>query len=79
MSFLIRPGTPQYEEQLRTRALDAWRMASSLVNARWGLYKAAERGARAAAFAAYLAAVDHEADAAAELEVLSGPALAEAV
>jgi hypothetical protein len=78
MTFLIRPETPRCEEPLRTRALDAWRMASSLVSARWDLYKAAERGARAAAFAAYVAAVDHEADAAAELAALSCPGLAEA-
>jgi hypothetical protein len=78
MTFLIRPGTPRYREQLHARAFDAWRMASSLVNARWDLYTAAERSARAPAFAAYRDALDHEADAAAALEGLSWPALAEA-
>ena len=71
MTFLIRPATPRYEEQLRARALEAWRMAASLVTARWDLYVAAQRGARGAAFAAYQAALEHEADAAAELEAIS--------
>jgi GAF domain-containing protein len=34
MTFLIRPGTPRYEKQLRARAFEAWRTASSLVHAR---------------------------------------------
>ena len=71
MTFLVRPGSPLYEEQLRARALDAWRTASSLVAARWELFTAAERNARSAAFAAYTAALDHEAAAAGELERLS--------
>ena len=78
MTFLIRPGTPNHQEQLAARAIEAWRMASSLVNARWDLYTAAERSARAAAFAAYRDALEHEADAAAALEALSWSALAEA-
>ena len=78
MTFLIRPGTPRYEEQLRARAFEAWRTASSLVHARWDRYNEAERSARAAAYTAYLEALDHEADAAAGLESLTRLPLAQA-
>ena len=77
MTFLIRSGTPRYEEQLRARAFEAWRTASSLVHARWDLYNGAERRARAAAYTAYRTALDHEAMAAAELESVTHVALAE--
>jgi len=78
MTFLIRAGTPRYDEQLRARAFEAWRTASSLVHARWDLYIESERSARAAAYSAYRGALDHEADAAAELENLARFGLAEA-
>jgi hypothetical protein len=55
MTFLIRPGTPRYDEQLRARAFEAWRT-----------------------YSAYRGALDHEADAAAELENLARFGLAEA-
>jgi hypothetical protein len=45
-------------------ALDAWREAELQVHVRWDAYLVADRAARRAAFAAYLAALDAEAAAA---------------
>ena len=47
--------------------LEAWRTAEALVQARWADYRAASRADRPGAFAAYTAALDHEAAAAREL------------
>ena len=60
-------------EQLRARALNGWRAASLLVRERWELCAQADRESRPHRFAAYVAALDREAAAAAELARLSLP------
>ena len=67
MTFLISPGAPLYQAQLRARALDAWRDAELLVQSRWDAFVTARRASRPGAFAAYRAALDAEATAAGEL------------
>ena len=67
MTFLIRPGAPLYEAQLRARALDMWRDAEWLVQLRWDEFLVADGAARRGAYAAYVAALDAEAAAAGEL------------
>jgi hypothetical protein len=67
MTFLIRPGAPLYQAQLRARALDMWRDAALLVQSRWDDFLAADRASRRGAFAAYVAALDAETTAADEL------------
>jgi len=52
-------------------ALDAWRSASELVRDRWQRFRVADDDHRSAAFAAYVAALDHEEAAAAELALLA--------
>ena len=54
----------------RMQALDAWREAERLVAERWALFLGAESVARQFAFASYLAALDGEEAAAAELAVI---------
>ena len=48
-------------------SLDAWRFAANLVWTRWEAFLNAPRDTRARAFASYLAALDAEAAAAAEI------------
>jgi hypothetical protein len=67
MTFLIRPGAPLYQAQLQALALDMWRDAELLVQARWDDFVVADRASRRDAFAAYMAALDAEAAAADEL------------
>ena len=67
MTFLIRPGAPLYQAQLRARALDMWRDAALLVQSRWDDFLVADGASRPGAFAAYVAALDAEAAAAGEL------------
>ena len=67
MTFLIRPGAPLYQAQLKARALDTWRDAELLVQLRWDTLLEADRASRPGAFAAYVAALDAEAAAAGEL------------
>jgi hypothetical protein len=52
-------------------ALETWRDAASLVASRWELVLAADRETRAWAFAAYVAALDAEEAAAADLAAMS--------
>jgi hypothetical protein len=51
----------------RARALDTWREAASLVATRWQVFLEAEPESRAWAFASYVAALDAEETAAAEM------------
>jgi hypothetical protein len=64
--MLTKRGTrfPWYS---RPPSLDAWRLAADLVWARWEAFLGAPRDSRARAFASYLAALDAEAAAAAEI------------
>jgi hypothetical protein len=57
----------------RAQALDAWREAANLVSTRWQLFLEAESDGRQWAFASYLAALDAEEGAAAEMSALARP------
>jgi hypothetical protein len=54
----------------RVRALEVWRDAASLVATRWQNFLDAEPESRAFAFASYVAALDAEEAAAAEMAAL---------
>jgi hypothetical protein len=60
----------------RAQALDAWREAADLVSARWQLFLEAESEGRQWAFASYVAALDAEAAAAADMAALATPMVA---
>jgi hypothetical protein len=55
----------------RAQALDAWREAADLVSTRWQLFLEAESEGRRWAFASFLAALDAEEAAAAEMAGLA--------
>jgi hypothetical protein len=57
----------------RAEALDAWREAADLVATRWQLFLEAEAEGRRWAFASYVAALDAEEAAAAEMAALAPP------
>jgi hypothetical protein len=57
----------------RSRALETWREAADLVSTRWQLFLAAESEGRQWAFASYVAALDAEEAAAAELAAVAPP------
>jgi hypothetical protein len=63
--FLGDRGRPEY------RALEAWRDAAQLVSERWSAFQEAEALTRQWAFASYVAALDVEEAAAAELQTVS--------
>jgi hypothetical protein len=67
MNFLVHSGTPPCPGQMRAGALGAWRDAELVVRARWDAYLGAGGASRRDAFAAYLAALDAEAQAADDL------------
>jgi hypothetical protein len=62
---------PSFAERSRTRTAEVWREAATLVAIRWWVFLDAEPESRASAFASYLAALDAEEAAAAELATLS--------
>jgi hypothetical protein len=57
----------------QAQALDAWREAADLVSIRWQLFLEAESEGRQWAFASYVAALDAEEAAAAEMAELAAP------
>jgi hypothetical protein len=57
----------------RAQALNAWREAADLVSTRWQLLLEAEWEGRRWAFASYVAALDAEEAAAAEMAALASP------
>jgi hypothetical protein len=57
----------------QAQALDAWREAANLVSTRWQLFVEAESEGRPWAFASYLAALDAEETAAADMAALARP------
>jgi hypothetical protein len=65
--FLNDGSIPLLAGRGRARALDTWRDAARLVSTRWEVCLEAEPEARAWAFASYVAALDAEEAAAAEL------------
>jgi hypothetical protein len=60
-------GSPLLAGRGRARALDTWRDAARLVSTRWEVFLEADREVRACAFASYVAALDGEEAAAAEI------------
>jgi hypothetical protein len=65
--FLNEGSTPLLAGRGRARALDTWRDAARLVSTRWEVFLEAEPESRAWSFASYVAALDAEEAAAAEL------------
>ena len=63
-------STPLFAGRGPVRALETWREAASLVATRWQNLLDAERESRAFAFASYVAALDAEEAAAAEMAAL---------
>ena len=61
----------QQQSRLRREALETWRAAASLVVCRWDRFLHAEPEMRVFAFASYVAALDCEEAAAADLEALA--------
>ena len=57
----------------RAQALDAWREAANLVSTRWRLFVDADSEGRHWAFVSYVAALDAEEAAAAEMAELARP------
>ena len=64
-------SVPLFAGRGRARVLETWREAASLVATRWRLFLETGPEGRAWAFASYLAALDAEEAAAAELAALS--------
>ena len=62
--------TPLFAGRAQSRTLETWREAASLVATRWQNFLDAERESRAFAFASYVAALDSEEAAAAEMAAL---------
>jgi hypothetical protein len=63
--------TSQLPWHRQARALETWREAANVVATRWRVFVEAEAESRAWAFASYVAALDAEEAAAAELAALS--------
>ena len=66
----------QQQSRVRREALETWRAAACLVVTRWDRFLHAEPEMRVFAFASYVAALDCEEAAAADLEALALPAAA---
>jgi hypothetical protein len=64
-------STPLFAARSRARALETWRDAASLVTTRWRAFVEGEPESRAFAFASYLAALDAEEAAAADMATQS--------
>ena len=60
-----------FEDTSLTQSLEAWRLAAGLVRDRWAQFLAADRSTRPTTFAAYVAALDREAEAASELSAIA--------
>jgi hypothetical protein len=62
-----------FAEGERASALDAWREAAELVSTRWAAFREAGPNERQRTFALYVAALNAEEAAAAEMAALSQP------
>ncbi len=69
--FPTAHSTPLFASRGQARALETWRDAASLVATRWQVFLEAEPESRAWAFASYVAALDTEEAAAAEMAAQS--------
>ena len=63
--------TPPFPARGQARALEAWREAEDLVKTRWQVFLEADAETRSWAFAAFVAALDAEEAAAADVALLS--------
>jgi hypothetical protein len=68
--------TQSQQSRVRLEALETWRAAAHLVSIRWDRFLHAEPEMRVFAFASYVAALDSEEAAAADLAVIARPAAA---
>ena len=68
--FPTAHSTPLFAGRGQARALETWRDAASLVATRWQNFLNAERETRVFAFASYVAALDAEEAAAADIAAL---------
>jgi hypothetical protein len=62
--------TPLFTQRSQTRALDHWRQAARLVHRRWRDFGDAGAANRRSAFASFVAALDAEEAAAAEMAIV---------
>ena len=69
--FPTAHSTPLFAGRSQARALETWREAARLVAIRWRVFLEAEPESRAWAFASYVAALDAEAAAAADMAAVS--------
>jgi hypothetical protein len=69
--FPAPESTPLFAGRSQARALETWREAASLVATRWLVFLEAEAESRTWAFASYVAALDAEAAAAADMAAVS--------
>jgi hypothetical protein len=69
--FPTAHSTPSFAGRSTDRALKTWRDAASLVAMRWGVFLEAEPEIRPWAFASYVAALDAEEAAAADMAALT--------
>jgi hypothetical protein len=69
--FTTSPITSLFAGRSRDQALEAWRGAADLVGIRWQNFLEADSESRSWAFALYVAALDAEEAAAAELAALT--------
>ena len=68
--------TRSQQSRLRLEALEAWRAAAHVVSVRWERFLHAAPEMRVFAFASYVAALDCEEAAAADLAAIARPAAA---
>jgi hypothetical protein len=68
--------TRSQPSRVRLEALEAWRAAAHVVSTRWDRFLHAEPEMRVFAFASYVAALDCEEAAAADLAAIAQPAAA---
>jgi hypothetical protein len=69
--FDTTPTTPAFLASSRADAHETWRDAADLVRLRWHAFLEAGSANRSSAFASYVAALDAEEAAAAEMALLS--------
>jgi hypothetical protein len=69
--FSTTHSTPLFAGRSQARALETWREAASLVAIRWRVFLEAEPESRTWAFSSYVAALDAEAAAAADMAAVS--------
>ena len=69
--FGTNPVTPLFPARGQARALEAWQEAEDLVKARWRAFLEADAQTRSGTFASYVAALDAEEAAAADMATLS--------